>query len=344
MIQPDKILVIQLRRIGDVILTIPAVENLRNHFPHAQIDFLVEPAGGALLRGHPMLNHVHVYDKAHPIRWINTVRNMKYDWVLDFLGNPRSAVLTALSGARVKAGYAYPLRGYLYNHRAPIPSGRLSVIEFKLRLLAFLGLKTRYCGPAIYVTDAEIQKARAFIHTQSGAQEKAWIGIVPTHRRATRRWPPAYFAELGDRLMEKHHMRVMLFWGPGEEKVVGLIADAMRHKPVVTPLLGLRDMAALIGQCHVLISNCNGPKHIAEALNIPTLTMYGPTDPVSWEAGNVVQSYCRVNDLSCIGCNQNECARDLLCMKRITPRVAEHEFEKLLARINNKPSVIGAGS
>ena len=106
---PRSILVLQLRRIGDVILTTPAVAALKKRFPEAAIDFLVEKPGAEVLAGNPHIRKIQVYEA---INWrqalseMSRVRRARYDWVIDFMGNPRTALLTFLSGAGVKAGPA----------------------------------------------------------------------------------------------------------------------------------------------------------------------------------------------------------------------------------------------
>ena len=111
-----KILVIQLYRIGDALLTTPAVKELKKNFPEAIVDFLAENPAAEILKGNPHIDHVIVYDKKSPWRFIRQIRAQKYDWVIDFLGTPRSAVLTALSGARLKAGLARVFHRWAYNH------------------------------------------------------------------------------------------------------------------------------------------------------------------------------------------------------------------------------------
>lgn len=337
--KPEKILIIQLRRIGDVILTTPVIEMLRKNFPDARIDFLVEKPGAEILRGNPYLTRVHVYNTQKPLYWLKFIRSLRYDWVLDFLGNPRTAVLTLLSGADVKAGFEFPLRGLVYNHRAGIKSGKRSVIEFKLDLLRYVGLSVHYTGPSMFLSEHEKQFALKFFHDNNIRHNGVLIGIAPAHRRTVRQWRPEYYARLCDFLIQKHDVKVILFWGPGEEDVVQRIKQEMKHEPLIPSLISLREMAALIERCAMVIANCNGPKHMAEALRVPTLTIYGPTDPASWEAGNVLQSFVRADNLECIGCNQNECDKDLLCMHSVTPEMVEKEFTRLKKTMGTKIGV-----
>src|SRR5260221_4200370 len=100
---PERILIIQLRRIGDVVFTLPVIGALRERFPRAQIDFLVEPPSDQLVRRHSGLSETLVYEKDRPAAWLWKIRARRYDWVLDFHSNGRTLWLSFFSGARVRA-------------------------------------------------------------------------------------------------------------------------------------------------------------------------------------------------------------------------------------------------
>ena len=129
-----KLLILQPRRIGDVILTTPVIDALRAKCPDARIDFLVEPAAAPVLEGYPGLNDVLVFDKSM-VRWVPDIRQRGYDWVLDFMCNPRTAQLTWASGAPVRAGYAVRVWGWAYNHRVPRGGPDSYAVDYKFRLL-----------------------------------------------------------------------------------------------------------------------------------------------------------------------------------------------------------------
>jgi len=101
-------------------------------------------------------------------------------------------------------------------------------------------------------------------------------------------------------------------------------------KPIVPPCVDLRTLAGITSHCSAVIANTNGPQHIAQALSVPTLTIYGPNNPKTWESGNGNRIYLRDENLDCIGCNKNECKKDLLCMQNITPGFAEKRFVELM--------------
>src|SRR4051812_3515923 len=106
---PKKILLIQLRRVGDVVFTIPMIGALKRQFPDSQIDFLVEKPSDQLVRLHPGLHEALVYGSDRPLHWIREIRRRRYDWVIDFHANGRTLILALFSGAPVKAGFEGPL-------------------------------------------------------------------------------------------------------------------------------------------------------------------------------------------------------------------------------------------
>ena len=124
----EKILVIKLRAIGDVVLSTIVLENLRSAFPAARIDFLTEDFSKEVVLGNPILNRILVYDrhsleKMSPVKrfqenlkFVKDVRNQQYDLVFDFFGNPRSAFLTWITGAKIRVGYNYRVRQNAYTH------------------------------------------------------------------------------------------------------------------------------------------------------------------------------------------------------------------------------------
>ena len=133
-----RILIVQLRRVGDILLTTPVAPYLRQAIPGASVDFLCEPMGKTVLETNPHLSNVLIYDRKHALREIARVRSRKYDAVLDFLNNPRSAHLTAASGARWRVGFKNGFWGSVcYNVAAPVPKEPEYVPSRKLRLVRF---------------------------------------------------------------------------------------------------------------------------------------------------------------------------------------------------------------
>jgi ADP-heptose:LPS heptosyltransferase len=321
---PRSILVVQLRRLGDVILTIPALEALKKRYPGATLDLLVEAPGAEAVAGHPAIDRVLVYE-AHnawqALTWALKIRANRYDWVIDFLANPRTALLTALSGAAIKAGPAHVARRWAYNRRMiQSPHACYAALE-KVRWLSTLG-----------VTPADAPPLPRLMLAARPAKLENVVGLVPPSRKETRRWPASSYARLGRLLRAKHGCTLKVFWGPGErglaEQVVREIGEGAFAIPETA---GIRDLARELATCRVVVGNCAGPKHVALALGVPTVTIHGSSDPASWTPTHPEHRFVRLEELHCIGCRSNECPYNLECMRQLPAERVLPVVEQLLA-------------
>lgn len=322
---PKSILVVQLRRLGDVILTTPALEALKKRYPGAKLDFLVEKPGAEAVAGHPAIDEVLVYDAEGALgalSWALKVRARKYDWVIDFLANPRTALLTALSGAKVKAGPAHVRRSWAYDHKmVQSPLAVYAGLE-KVRWLKDLGVTPE---------DAPVLP-RLFV-AERPARVGNVIGLVPPSRQVTRRWPAESYARLGRLLRDKHGARLKVFWGPGEKALAEEVARGIGAGASVIPeTRTIAELGRELAECRLVVTNCNGPKHVAVALGVPTVTIHGSSDPASWTPAHPDHLAVRLEELSCIGCRSNECPYKLECMTQLPPERVLTAVESLLAR------------
>ena len=131
-----------IKDMGDVILTGPMAEVLKYNFPKAQVDILTSPVCAPVLEHAPFVDNIILYDKRHAIREIFKIRSLKYDWVIDFLNNPRSAQICAFSGAKLKAGLTTNFhKFYAYNFYLQRPQAETYACDFKLEMLKQLGIK-----------------------------------------------------------------------------------------------------------------------------------------------------------------------------------------------------------
>lgn len=326
--KPSRILVIQLKRAGDVIVTTPVLAALKQTFPGTVIDFLVDIPFAPLLRHHPALRQVRIYDRSAPWKTVQALRRERYDWVLDFQSSPRSILATLFIGARMRAGYRVRFWGHFLSRAMRRPGADVSATEGKMNLVRTLWPEVAKAGERmIYLTSQERDWALEVSGSRGSA--KSPIGLIPTHRRSSRRWLPEHFVALGQRLRSAGHP-LWLFWGPGEESYV---QDIQRQIPEswMIPKTSLREMAALLERCEVVITNDNGPMHTASAVGAPTVTLYGPTDPVCWNPGGPRHRVLRASALRCLGCNLNECPFDHECMRLLTPERVAQEAASLLS-------------
>jgi lipopolysaccharide heptosyltransferase II len=316
----QKILVIKQRGIGDVILATPVLENLRRAFPRAQIDFLTEKMCAPVVAGHPALNEVLVLDRKEAgagLRLIQQVRRRRYDAVLDLFGNPRTALLTRLSGAPLRAGFRFRVRQYAYNVKVEPRGDRVHEVEFNLDALRALQIPivTRKLFVAV---DAESESfAAQFWHT-NGLENRLVIGMNASGGWYTKRWPLEAFAQLGARLQRELNAVVLLLWGPGEYEEVKTLAQMMHAPSLLAPATSLKQLAALLSRLTLLVANDSGPLHLAAAMGTHVVGIYGPTRPDLQGPWSESHEIVTKTGLPCLGCSGLICkivTHD--CMKKL---------------------------
>ena len=332
-IAAERILVIQFRQIGDVLLSTPVLRALRQAYPQSHIAFLVEPSPARVLQGNPHLDEIIIRPRHATWRqqwqlW-RQLRQQRFDLVIDLLGNPRSAVLARLSGARHRLAFARFPRSLLYtmlvSHHQPAPE---YTVAKRLRLLEPLGIHATNLTPMLPYTPDDQEAAARFLHTQAITPQDLLICIDPTHHVPTRQWPGAYFSRLADLLSTRLGARVVLLWGPGEAAQVQAIAAAAQRRPALIPAWELQPLAALLAQADLFIGCNSAPLHIAVSQGIPTLTIMGATLGAGW-LPPMPQHREIFLGLPCQPCERNHCAPplDIACLRTLTPEAVFHAVQ-----------------
>ena len=321
----ERILVIQFRQIGDVLLSTPVLRALRCSYPQSYIAFLTEPSPGRVLQGNPSLDEVIIRPRHATWRqqWqlLRQIRRQHFELVIDLIGNPRSAVLTRLSGARHRLAFARFPRSLLYTmlvtHHHPVPE---YTVAKRLRLLEPLGIRATDLTPLLSYTQREQDEVATFLRAHAITHKALLVCIDPTHHVPTRQWPGAHFSALVDMLSERLGARVLLLWGPGEEAQVQAIAAAARSHPVLIPAWGLNTLAALLAWADLFVGCNSAPLHIAVSQGIPTVTIMGATLSVNW-LPPAPQHRAVLAGLPCQPCEKNYCGPPLntACLRTLTP-------------------------
>lgn len=349
---PRKILVIQLRRIGDNLLTLPAIAALKKKFPEAQVDFLAEPPADQLFKNNPDIHDLLVYNPKKQFFWLAEVRRRKYDWVVDYLGNPRSIALAAASGAAIRAGAKDVFWSFLYNVEMKRGTAPAYAPLEKILMLAPLGITAEGNDllPTLTPDESAVKTARAWL-AENGFTGRKILGVAPVSRRITRQYPAPLFAETLKQTFKATGVKAVVLWGPGEkpvaEEVVRLAYDCAVLSPETKSLV---ELAALISCFNVLLTNCNGPKHIAVATGVSTLTIHASSDPRNWTPPSPATGapartaaeyfgamppcapahiYINRADLPCISCRKNDC-ENLVCLKQLNPSDTAARLTELL--------------
>ena len=334
---PRRILVCQLRQLGDVILTTPALELLRRRYPEAQLHLLTERKCVPLLDNNPHLDKIWGLDKRlltpfpKEIAWYWKVARQGYDLVVDFQQLPRCRWVVAFSGATVRLSYRGPwYTRPLYTHVGVPLEGYAA--GAKASVLAPLGIVWQGEKPRLYLTDEEREAAARLVESLGARPgQDVIITLDPTHRQPTRRWPLRHYAELVRRLeAARPEVRFLPLWGPGEEQDIReLLRLAGTDRFLLPPaMLSLREMAACIGLADLHIGNCSAPRHMAVALDTPSLILRGSTSD-GWTFPSAEHQTLAAG-LPCQPCNSNSCPH-CRCLAELLPAAAAAKALEMLA-------------
>jgi heptosyltransferase-2 len=317
----NRLLIFSTNWIGDAVMTTPALAAVRSTFFRAEITLVGNPTMAELFRHHPHLDTILVYDKkaqhrgiAGFARFSRQLRRQKFDLAIFFQNAFKAALTAKLAGVPLRAGYRTDGRGPLLSHAVSVGEmeRRLHHTCYYLTMLKKLGIGGGDGLLALAVTEKERAEARRRL----GAGN--FMAINPgASYGAAKRWIPKRFALVGDRLAEEYGVRVVLTGGTGEKKIGQDIAEAMNSRPLnLIGLTTVRQMMAVISQCRLLVTNDSGPMHVAAALGVPIVAVFGPTDPQT--TSPLSDRSCIVRkEVACAPCLLRRCPIDHRCMQRI---------------------------
>lgn len=310
-----RILLIRRKALGDALVTLPAVAAVADAWPRAGIDLVIDrPFAGLLgeVLGHvaPSVRVVTYPDGAGG-PWLRWLRAQRYELVVDWLGSPRTALWAALSGARLRVGYDLPRRRWAYNLRVPRNrDGRHQLRGFAgeafLDPLRALGLAPApwRAGTGLGLARPAAGPFRQWLEPWLATGEGPRVVLVMSATWPAKAWPARHVADLWD-LLAAAGARVVVAPGPGDGELVATLASRLPAAAVAPPS-SLGDMAALLGASDLFVGTDNGLRHLAALLGLPTVTVFGPTDPEGWNPPGSRHVSVRTGE-PCSPCDLKDC-------------------------------------
>jgi heptosyltransferase-1 len=319
----NKILIVRLGSLGDIVHAIPAAAAIRRAFPRSSIDWLVDARQRELLELVPVVDRrisISAGSAGSLRAALGDLRRARYDVALDLQGLLKSAVLARLSGASRVIGFPADLlreraARFFYTENAGDVAPH--VIDKNLSMLKSIGIRM----PDIEFPLEDRHPAIADdARGRLGIPDAAPFAIInPGAAWPNKRWPPVYFAEVARGLSERLGLRSLVLWGPGEEQLAQTVATAAGGVAAVSRPTTVGDLVSLSKAAALMISGDTGPLHIAGATGTPLIGIFGPTDPQRngpWAEDDLVVSRYR----ACACHYQRQCRISGWCLLDISPR------------------------
>lgn len=354
----QRILVVRVDLLGDVVLSLPAVRALKRAYPNARIDMLVLRSTAPILQGEPEVARVLTFDPGawrrpvgllKPNTWhdaltlLRTLRAARYDLAISISGDIGS-VLTRLSGARRRFGYAD--EAYKHFLTDSLPGGRYATHQHEVKYVLALALAA---GGIVLPGDERLKlhvlpNAARTMKDQlraQRAQTRLFGPVVAIHAGArngqAKRWPPAHIAALADRLVTELDALVVLTGAPNETPLARAILRRVRH-PVLnlTGQTTIPELVALLAASDLLVTGDSGPMHIACAVGTPVVALHGPTDPAI-SGPTAPDAIVLRHNLWCAPCYDASATAECrfgnpVCMKQLSPSLVFAAARRQLER------------
>jgi len=321
------ILLIRLRRIGDIIMTTPALAALRQACPSAEITYVVDEPYRELVEGHTALRQVICLPRKLSAReflhQVKQLRRTKYDAVIDLHSGPRASLLTLFCRAGLKIGYKIKYRHVFYNIKVPRKSlsGHVHSVENHINAIQAAGIPVPSIPPLSMAAESEAEKrnVRALL-SQFGLNDDAFLSLHIGAGNKFREWGTDNLIKFIDLLDEQASFPVILTGSSEDGPATDMILSGCRKPPFsLVGRLGLRELRHLIGLSRLFVGSDSGPMHIAATTSTPIVAYFGPTLPAHfapWKADAVILE----KDIPCRPCRQTECiTNDFRCIRGITP-------------------------
>jgi heptosyltransferase-2 len=328
--QYKRILIVRTDRIGDVLLSTPVIQALRQAYPWAYIAMMVAPVAKEIVEGNPYLDAVITYDKEakhkswyRSFKFARNLKNKKFDLALVLHPTNRAHLVTFLAGIPRRVGYSHKL-GFLLTDRIAHTKqlGQKHEAQYSLDLLRHLGIQPQGVETFMPVKKEAQEWAQDLFSREGIGVKDELLAIHPGASCPSKIWPNARFAQVADALADKYGFKVVLVAGPKDMRLTQDLLKQMRNPALnLGGLTSVAQLASVLRRSRLLISNDSGPVHIASAVGTPVIAIFGRSQPGlgprRW--GPLGQRDKVVHrDVGCIRCLAHNCKKEFACLRSIS--------------------------
>jgi len=287
--EPRRILIIKPSALGDIVLALPALSALRRSFPNAKISWFVRPEFAPLITGHPFISDIILFDRRKLAKWwcspgsFNTLSSLvkqlragKFDLVFDFQGLFRTGFFSWVTGSKKRFGMAgaRELAHLFYTDKISQDASSVHLVDYYLKMAASAGAKQGGAEFKLPEDAGAAEKIDKLLKSQ-GVNAKYAV-IVPGAAQPNKRWPIERFAELAGKISERFGLSIVATGSQGEREYIEAIGKRVINLAGKTSVC---ELVPLMKRASLVVSNDTGPGHIAAALGVPVVMIFGPTNP-----------------------------------------------------------------
>jgi len=325
-----RILIVRTDRIGDLLLSTGVIKAIRERYPHAYIAMMVSGFTKEIVEGNPYLDEVITYDKDgkhkswyRSLKFSQNLKKKRFDLALILHPTNRVHLVTFLAGIPRRVGYDRKL-GFLLTDRLKHKKqlGEKHESEYNLDLVRYLGIEPAENSLLMPIRPESEKWAEELFKQKKIDKSHRLIAIHPGASCPSKIWPNERFASLADKLIEKHAAQILLIAGPQDIALAEKILKHMRQSVIdLSGKTSLSQLASLLKRCDLFISNDSGPVHIASALGVPVISIFGRKQaglsPMRWGPLGLKGKFLH-KDVGCLECLAHNCVKEFACLKAIT--------------------------
>lgn len=325
-----RILIVRTDRIGDVMLSTPVIKALRDSYPNAYIAMMVSPYAKDIIEDNPYLDEVIIYDKDNlhksclsSIKFALNLRKKHFSLALILHSTNRINLITFFAGIRERVGYRRKL-GFLLTRSLEEKKhlGQKHELEYNLDLVRFLGIEPRDNSLFMPINEDSEKYIDELFDKQGVRKNNKLLAIHPGASCPSKIWPHERFAQVADKLVEKYGFGVLIIGGPKDSKLAQNMLKNMKYEAAnLAGKTTVRQLASVLKRCNLFISNDSGPVHIASAVGVPVISIFGRAQaglsPKRWGPLGVKDKFLHKN-IGCIECLAHNCVKRFRCLDAIS--------------------------
>lgn len=305
-----KILIIQKKFMGDVLVTSTILPLLKKKYPKSEISFLLEEKHAQILIGNPFIDHFLFFSKDGPSKTLSELNQYKFDLVIDLYSKIETAIITYFSGAKTRIGFFKKYTQFFYNHAVKrstkVKSKNTTLgIEHRLQMLEPLGIPFQEIFPKVYIQEDELKRAHQILSENTLSSTDNLIMISTFGSSDEKTYPIEYMAELLEYIAhDKPDAKILCNYLPSQkelfETLYSKLSDGAKSSIIKKfDTKNLREFAAVTSLCKCLIGNEGGATNVSKALDVPTFTIFSPhirKSDWAWTSKPEIDQFLHVTD------------------------------------------------